>query len=318
LAAIDYPNLEITAVDDRSKDSTSKILDDFAASHPGLRVVHVAELPPLWLGKPHALHKGYEHSTGDWLLFTDADVKFHPDALRRVAALLRDRRLDHLALLGDLDRSGFWDTVLLSFFGMGFQLATDPYQVSNPNSRCYVGVGAFQILKRSAYETIGTHRRLAMEVVDDMKLGKLVKFAGFRSAVGIAQDAVSVEWHTGLGNLVRGVEKNFFAGAGFNAAHAALQIFALLMTNVAPYVALIFAHGSIRILAAIAIVIATCFHIGVDIVMRISPLYSLTLPLGATLFAYMLLRSTIITLKQGGIIWRDTFYPLEDLRRGLV
>jgi len=318
LTAIDYPNLEIIAIDDRSKDATSKILDDFAAHCPRLRVVHVAALPPLWLGKPHALQKGYELSTGDWLLFTDADVKFHPEALRRVATLLRERRLDHLALLGDLDRSGFWDTVLLSFFGMGFQLATDPYQVSNPNSRCYVGVGAFQILKRSAYETIGTHRRLAMEVVDDMKLGKLVKFAGFRSAVGIAQDAVSVEWHVGLGNLVRGVEKNFFAGAGFNALHAALQIFALLMTNVAPYFALIFAHGSIRVLAAIAIVIATCFHIGVDLVMRNSPLYALTLPIGAALFAYMLLRSTIITLKQGGIVWRDTFYSLDDLRRGLV
>jgi len=81
---------------------------------------------------------------------------------------------------------------------------------------------------------------------------------------------------------------------------------------------LIFGHGPIRILAAIALLIATCFHIGVDIVMRYSPLYCLTLPIGATIFAYMLLRSTIITLKQGGIIWRDTFYSLDDLRRGLV
>jgi glycosyltransferase involved in cell wall biosynthesis len=318
LAAIDYPNLEIIAVDDRSKDATSKLLDDFAARCPRLRVVHVSVLPPLWLGKPHALQKGYEHSTGDWLLFTDADVKFQPDALRRVATLLRERRLDHLTLLGDVERSGFWDTVLLSFFGMGFQLATDPYQVSNPNSRSYVGVGAFQILKRAAYEKLGTHRRLAMEVVDDMKLGKLVKLSGFRSAVGVAQGAVSVEWHVGLGNLVRGVEKNFFAGAGFSAAHAALQILALLLMNVAPYFGLLFGHGPIRILAAIAVLIATCFHIGVDVVMRNSPLYSLTLPLGASIFAYMLLRSTVITLKQGGIVWRDTFYSLEDLRRGLV
>jgi glycosyltransferase involved in cell wall biosynthesis len=318
LAAIDYPNLEIIAVDDRSKDATRRILDDFAARCPRLRVVHVTDLPPLWLGKPHALQKGYEHSTGDWLLFTDADVKFQSDALRRVATLLRDRRLDHLTLLGDVERSGFWDTVLLSFFGMGFQLATDPYQVSNPNSRSYVGVGAFQMLKRSAYETLGTHRRLAMEVVDDMKLGKLVKLAGFRSAVGVAQGAVSVEWHVGLGNLVRGVEKNFFAGAQFSAALAAMQILALLLMNVAPYFGLIFGHGPIRILAAIAVLVATCFHIGVDIVMRYSPLYCLTLPIGATIFAYMLLRSTIITLKQGGIIWRDTFYSLDDLRRGLV
>src|SRR5271156_7112131 len=63
LAAIDYPHVEIIAVDDRSKDATGKILDDFAARCPRLRVVHVTDLPPLWLGKPHALQKGFENST---------------------------------------------------------------------------------------------------------------------------------------------------------------------------------------------------------------------------------------------------------------
>jgi glycosyltransferase involved in cell wall biosynthesis len=318
LVAIDYPRLEIIAVNDRSGDATPRILDDFAAQHPQLKVVHVRELPKGWLGKPHALQKGYEASSGELLVFTDADVKFEPDALRRVAMLVRERRLDHLTLLGDVERSGFWDTVLISFFGMGFQLATDPYNVSNPNSRSYVGVGAFQMLRRAAYEASGTHRRLAMEVVDDMKLGKLVKMAGLRSGVAVAQNYVSVAWHLGLGNLVRGVEKNFFAGAQFRVSVAAAQILGLLAMNVFPFAGLLFGHGWIRALAAISVLIAMCFHLGVDVVMRVSPLYCLTLPLGATIFAYMLLRSTIVTLRQGGIVWRDTFYPLDDLRRGLV
>src|SRR5438445_3754025 len=80
---IDYPDLEVIAVDDRSRDATGRILDEFAAAHPCLRVVHVAELPAGWLGKPHALQKAYEASTGEWLLFTDADVRFKPDVLRR-------------------------------------------------------------------------------------------------------------------------------------------------------------------------------------------------------------------------------------------
>lgn len=207
LVAIDYPRFEIIAVDDRSSDFTPQILDDFAAQHSQLKVVHVRELPKGWLGKPHALQKGYEASTSELLVFTDADVKFERDALRRVVALLRKRQLDHLTLLGDIERAGFWDTVFISFFGMGFQLSTDPYNVSNPNSRSYAGVGAFQMLRRSAYEACGTHRRLAMEVIDDMKLGKLVKMAGLRSGIAVAQNYVSVEWHVGLGNLVRGVEK---------------------------------------------------------------------------------------------------------------
>jgi Glycosyl transferase family 2 len=318
LVAIDYPQLEIIAVDDRSTDATSRLLDEFAAAHPQLKVVHIQELPPGWLGKPHALQNAYEVSSGEWLVFTDADVQFQRDSLRRVVSLVRDRSLDHLALLGDVKRSGFWDNVLISFFAMGFQLATDPYQVSNPHSRSYVGVGAFQMLKRSAYETCGTHRRLAMEVVDDMKLGKLVKQSGFRSAVAVAQHAVSVEWHIGLQNLVRGVEKNFFAGAQFSLGLAAAQIFALLAMNVVPFAGLFLGHGWIRAFAAIAVLIALCFHLGVDVVMQISPLYCLTLPVGAAVFAYMVLRSTVVTLRQGGIVWRDTFYPLDELRRGLV
>jgi hypothetical protein len=318
MVAIDYPNLEIIAVNDRSTDATGRILDEFSAKHPQLRVVHVMELPPGWLGKPHALQKAYEASTGDWLIFTDADVMFQSEALRRVASLLRARDVDHLALLGDVHRSGFWDNVLITFFGMSFQLVIDLNQVSNPNSRTYVGVGAFQMLKRSVYEACGTHRRLAMEVIDDMKLGKLVKQSGFRSGIAVAQSAVSVEWHMGLKNLVKGLEKNFFAAAGFRLDMVATQVAGLLLFNVLPFAGLLFGTGWVRPLAVVSVVIALCFHLGGDLVMRVSPLYCLTLPLAALVFTYILLRSTIVTLRQGGIYWRGTFYKLEELRRGLV
>jgi glycosyltransferase involved in cell wall biosynthesis len=318
LMEIDYPDLEVIAVDDRSKDATGRILDEFAAAHPQLRVVHVTQLPSGWLGKPHALQKAYEACTGDWLLFTDADVRFKPDVLHRAIALAKTSNLDHLTLMGDVEMVGFWETVLITFFGMAFHIATDPYGVANPNSRAYMGVGAFQLLKRTAYEASGTHRRLAMEVVDDMKLGKIVKQSGFRSGAGIAQDFVVVRWHAGLGNLIRGVTKNFFAGVGYSVGLVAIAVTGLLLMNIAPVFGVLFGHGWIRVFGAVALVIALCFHAGVDIGMRVSPLYALTYPLGALLFSYMLLRSTVVTLKQGGIVWRDTFYPLDELKRGVV
>jgi glycosyltransferase involved in cell wall biosynthesis len=318
LMEIDYPELEVVAVDDRSQDATGRILDEFAAAHPRLRVVHVENLPEGWLGKPHALQKAYEASSGEWPLFTDADVRFKPDVLRRAVSLVQAHSLDHLTLLGDVEMIGFWETVLITFFGLGFHLAAHPSQVSNPRSSRYVGVGAFQLVRRSAYEASGTHRRLAMEVVDDMKLGKIVKQAGFRSGCAVAQDLVTVRWHAGVGNLVRGVTKNFFAGAGYDLRVVALQLAGLLMMNILPFVGVLFGHGWIRALSAVAVLIALSFHVGVACVMRVSPLYALTHPLGAALFFYMLLRSTVVTLWQGGIVWRDTFYPLEDLKRGVV
>jgi glycosyltransferase involved in cell wall biosynthesis len=318
LMEIDYPGLEVVAVDDRSRDATGRILDEFAKTHSRLRVVHVDKLPKGWLGKPHGLQKAYEASSGEWLLFTDADVRFKPDVLRRVVSLVRARNLDHLALLGEVEMVGFWERVLITFFGLGFHLAANPSQVSNPRSSRYVGVGAFQLLRRSAYETSGTHQRLAMEVVDDMKLGKIVKEAGFRSGCAVAEDFVTVRWHAGLGNLVRGVTKNFFAGAGYDLRIVIGQLAGLVMMNILPFVGVLLGHGWVRALSAIAVMIALSFHIGVAWVMRVSPLYALTHPLGAALFFYMLLRSTVVTLWQGGIVWRDTFYPLEELKKGVV
>src|SRR5580700_2302414 len=318
LATIDYPDLEIIAVDDRSQDATGPILDEFSRTHERFRTVRVTSLPPGWLGKPHALQKAYESATGDWLLFTDADVRFAPDALRRAAAVVQQKNLDHLTLFGDVEMVGFWETVVITFFGLAFHIANDPYRVSNPHSRAYVGVGAFQLIKRPAYEACGTHRRLAMEVVDDMKLGKLVKQAGLRSSVGVAQEAVVVRWHAGAGNSIRGVTKNFFAALGYNLPLVVVAISGTLLLNVAPFFAVIFGHGWVRFLSGVAVVLAMAFHVGVDLAMRVSPLYALTHPLGAVLFSYMLLRSTVVTLWQGGVTWRGTFYPLEELRRGVV
>jgi glycosyltransferase involved in cell wall biosynthesis len=318
LMEIVYPELEIVAVDDRSQDATGRILDEFAATHPRLRVAHVERLPEGWLGKTHALQKAYEASLGEWLLFTDADVRFKPDVVRRVVSLVKAHNLDHLSLLGDVEMVGVWEKVLITFFGLGFHLAADPSRVSNQRSSRYVGVGAFQLLRRSAYEASGTHRRLAMEVVDDMKLGKILKQAGFRSGCAVAQDLVTVRWHAGVGNLVRGVTKNFFAGAGYDLRLVTVQLAALLVMDILPFVGVVFGHGWIRAFSAIAVLIAVSFHVGVAWVMRVSPLYALTHPLGAALFFYMLLRSTVVTLRQGGIVWRETFYPLEELKRGVV
>jgi glycosyltransferase involved in cell wall biosynthesis len=318
LAELDYPELEIIGVNDRSEDATGRILDEFAASHPRFRAIHVAELPAGWLGKSHALQQAYEASSGEWLLFTDADVRFKTDVLRRAMTMVTGRKLDHLSLFGDVEMVGFWEKVVVTFFGMAFHMATAPSEVINPKSGAYVGVGAFQLLKRSAYEAAGTHRRLAMEVVDDMKLGKIVKQAGFRSAVAVAQDSVMVRWHAGARNLINGVTKNFFAVSGFSVIKVMIAIVGLFLMNVLPFAGLVFGHGWVRIFAVICVVIVLCFHAGVDIVMRVSPLYCFTVPIGAVIFSYMLLRSTVYTLKQGGIIWRGTFYPLEALKRGAV
>jgi glycosyltransferase involved in cell wall biosynthesis len=314
----DYPRYEVVAVDDRSLDATPQILDEFARGCKFLKVIHVQELPAGWLGKPHGLARAHEQASGEWLVFTDADVRFTPQALRQAVSLALDSNLDHLTLLARVDQPGVWEKIALTYFQVMFVIGVQPWEVSNPNSRYYAGVGAFQLIRRSAYEAIGTHRRLAMEVVDDMKLGKLVKQMGFRSAVAMPADSVRLRWHSGVGNLILGTTKNFFAAAEFRTWLVLVQIVSLLLGSVLPFVAAFLTAGLPQILAAIAVVCALVIQAGAALDSRASPLYALSHPLGALIFCYMLARSMVVTLWQGGIVWRDTFYPLDELRRGVV
>ena len=318
MLALDYPSYEVIAVDDRSQDGTGAILQSASGRDGRLVTLRVDRLPRGWLGKPHALQQAYEHASGEWLVFTDADVHFAPDVLRRAMALAEQRRCEHLTLMCGMKLFTPGEKIAVTFFGMAFLLFTRPWNARNPQSASYMGVGAFQLIRRSAYEKLGTHRRLAMEVVDDMKLGKLAKEAGVASVVAQAVGALSVHWHAGLANTIRGTTKNLFASAGYRLRTAIAQMFMLLAMFVLPVLSLAFVHGWVHALAAVAVTAPLGIAVGETMVIKISPLYALTYPLGALIFTWMVARSTIVTLWQGGIVWRGTFYPLEELKRGVV
>lgn len=318
MLGLDYPRYEVIAVDDRSADGTGEIIEAAAQKDGRLKPVRIDELPAGWIGKPHALQTAYERSSGEWLVFTDADVHFRPDLLRRAIALAEQHGWDHLTLLAAPRMFTPGERIVMTFFGIGFLMGTRPWKTRNQSSGGYTGVGAFQLIRRSAYEKLGTHRRLAMEVVDDMKLGKLVKEAGCCSGVGRAGDAVSVHWHAGLGNTIRGTTKNFFAASGYRVWLTSVQILGLLLMFVFPVVALPFARGWPLVFASIAVGLPLFVATGVAINIKAPLVYALTYPIGALVFAWMLTRSTIVTLRQGGIVWRGTFYPLEELKRGVV
>ena len=311
LLAQDYRRYEVIAVNDRSQDATSSILHQFERTCQILKVTDLDTLPPGWLGKPHALVEGFSQSRGEWIVFTDADVHFAPDVLRKAVALAEQNQWDHLSLLTSVEMKGFWEITAISYFGLGFVFGNEPWLASNPRSGRYVGIGAFQLVRRTAYEKSGGHRRLRMDVIEDMKLGKIVKQAGFRSGVAVAQDSVKVRWHSGVHNVVRGVTKNFFAACHYNAFFAMGAMMLPLVMSVLPFLGLVFASGWARAFAAVAVCAAILIHTGMIWSTDASPLYGVTHPLGALIFCWMLARSAIATLWRGGVVWRNTFYPLS-------
>jgi hypothetical protein len=316
--SLDYPCYEVVAVDDRSEDATGKILADAAKKNARLRPVRIDSLPSGWLGKPHALQTAFENSNGEWLVFTDADVHFAPDLLRRTIALAEAKGWDHLTLLGEPKMFTLGEKITMTFFGLALVGGTRPYTASNPRSAGYAGVGAFQLIRRAGYEKMGTHKRLAMEVIDDVKLGKLAKEAGLRSGVAKAGKAVTVHWHAGVRNIIRGTTKNFFAASGYRLWLTSLQIFGLLLMCVFPVVALPLVRGWALGFAIASIALPVIAELGVASEFGAPKIFAFTYPIGALIFVWMITRSTLVTLRQGGIVWRGTFYPLKELRRGVV
>jgi glycosyltransferase involved in cell wall biosynthesis len=117
---------EVVLVDDRSSDATARVLDDFKTKYIKLKVAHLTHLPPGWIGKPYALARAYEEATGDWLVFTDADVHMAPDVLRRVMTVAEENRWDQVNVLPHLELVGFWEKTVLSFWTLSFIVWLEP------------------------------------------------------------------------------------------------------------------------------------------------------------------------------------------------
>ena len=324
LLAQNYPgSLQIVAVDDRSSDATPRLLDGLQAEAPPhirVAVLHLTDLPPGWLGKNHALYRGAERASGDFLLFTDADVKFAPDALSRAVRYAEQRNLDHLVAFFGMELFGFWENAFGLCFSYLFFLRFRPWRVADPKSRAYVGIGGFNMVKRAAYDAIGTHRALALEVADDMELGHKLKAAGFASGVIGAENQISVRWQEGgLFGLMNGLTKNAYAGLDYSVWVLFGSSILLLATVIAPVVFLL-VGPTLPIRAACAASLLCIFGTGGYHAKtgNIAPLYALTLPISTLLLIWVMIRSAYLTEKNGGVTWRGTLYPLVLLRSRAV
>jgi cellulose synthase/poly-beta-1,6-N-acetylglucosamine synthase-like glycosyltransferase len=318
LLALDVPRLQVIAVDDRSDDGTGAILDRFSANEPRLTVVHVDALPPGWLGKNHALWLGAGRATGELLLFTDADVVMAPDTLRRAAAFMRRREIDHLTAGMHVDMPGWLLQTFGVVFGVIFAVFSRPWKAKDPRSKAHVGVGAFNLLRAEAYRRIGTHRAIAMRPDDDMKLGKLVKKHGLRQDFVNAADLVRVEWYHSVPEALRGLRKNGFAGVDYRLAPVLLATVTQPLFFIWPFAAVLVTDGPTRLLNAVAVAALLVLFAGAAREQKVRWWYGLAWPLAIVLFLAAVWNATLYALVHRGIEWRGTHYPLDELKANRV
>jgi len=322
LLAQDYGNLHVIAVDDRSTDETGAIMNALAARNPNrLTTIHVADLPEGWLGKTHALALGARHAIAihkpDYLLFTDADVFFQPDAIRRSLAQAVITQADHFVTFPTPIVKTIGEGTLLSYLGVMGLWATRPWLASDPKAvRDSIEIGAFNLLRTSAYQQLGGFDALRMEILEDLTLARRVKLAGLSQRVAVAPGMVSLHWAPGALGVVNVMAKNLFAIFRFRIELVALAGVVLTILCLGPVVLVFLPRmwfpSMIALVSILMLYLSSAWH------SKISLWYVLLFPAGATLFLYSLLRSVWITLRTGGVTWRGTFYPLAELRRGLA
>lgn len=312
-----YENFEVIAVNDRSTDLTGLILEQMAQEYPELRIVTIKDLPAHWLGKNHALHMAARQATGQLLLFTDADVVWHHDAVSKAAHYLLEQRLDHLTCLPTQASPSLLLRIFLAAFGFFFALHARPWRVKRPN-RWHIGIGAFQLLRADFYHRIGGHVPIALRPDDDMKLGKLIKQQGGQQEMVWGKDMMSVAWYHSIKELINGLMKNAFSGVGYSFLLLLFSTVALLTTMVFPFVAFFWLSGKALLLNLIAVVVLMALVADNARFVGLRRWYVIGFPFATLLFIYILWKAALQTLISGGIEWRGTRYSLKELRSNKI
>ena len=314
----DYPNLEVLIVNDRSTDRTGAILEKLQKQEPRLKVKTIRELPAGWLGKCYALSEGAREALGEWILFTDADVIFDPTALRRAMAHIELEHLDHLAVIPDNRMPGLVLPAFVVHFAISFSLLTRIWKIRDPKSPEHVGIGAFNLVRAALYRKAGGHEKIRLRPDDDLKLGKIIKQAGGSQDVLLGDEFVVVEWYASVWELVRGLEKNSFAGVDYRWSLVIAGTVAQLLTFSWPWLGIWIGPPVARLFCLGAAVLMAIVY-GVQAAKLRTPRASaIFFPFMALLFMAIAWRAVLLTVARGGIEWRGTRYSLDQLKANKV
>ncbi|HEX5283540.1 MAG TPA: glycosyltransferase family 2 protein [Bryocella sp.] len=314
LVAQQYSSLRVLAIDDRSTDKTRQIVDEFAARYPDqIGAIHIDYLPEGWLGKTFALEVGTRNSSSEYLLFTDGDVLFSPSSLRRAMAYAATTQADHVVVLPTPEVRGRGEGLMLSFFGVLGMWITRPWRVSDPQARHdVIGVGAFNLVRRGAFEVLGGWEPQRLAVVEDVTLGRRMKAAGMRQRVAFGPELILVHWAKGARGIVRGLTKNLFASVNFRASLLLIGCAAIVILFLAPLAGLAWLRTMLPALMSVC-----CIGASYRIMSersRVDARYGWLYPAAVFVMAWAMLRSMVSVWARRGVMWRGTYYPLRELR----
>ncbi len=303
-----YSNFEIIALDDNSDDSSYEIMLKLSEKHKNLKLLKGEPLPDGWTGKNFACYQLSKHAKGEWLLFTDADTIHHPNSLMEIISLTLKEKLDFVSVIPYIITKNWADILFMPLISFSY-LAFIPLKLINKvkDSRLSLAIGPYMLLKKDIYEKSGGHYAIKDEIVDDLKLVRLIKANNGKIELIDGSKRIFIRFYKTVKELWDGFSKNAFGAFEYSLKNAFIFLGINSITMYYPYLALwkeqsffSFAFFQVLILTATRLIIAHRF--------RLSKISAILHPIGMLLGILICLNSIKSIIFKKGVEWKTRFY----------
>jgi chlorobactene glucosyltransferase len=329
LLAQDYPNFEVIVLDDRSTDETPDILRELAAGDDRLRPISGSDLPAGWAGKPNALYQASAEARGEWLCFVDADTFLSSTALSSCYIKALETNADMFTIMTFQIMGSFWEKTVMPLVMTALSVGFSPRKVNDPSRKDAIANGQFILIKRSVYEAIGGHESVKDQIVEDKAISEQVKWNGYRLIVADGMKMARTRMYTSLPEMWEGWTKNIYLGLSDRPSLMWLGVFGALLALIAalflPIWPLLgirwYVHGggwmAITVFLESFVLWMYVIFVRARVAekMEISRWYAVTTPLGAGVFAAMMVTSAFRVISGRGVTWKGRSYNNTGKRK---
>lgn len=324
LLAQDYPNFEIIAINDSSSDKTNDIIHEYAKRHSCIVAVSARPKPETWVGKNWACHEGYMKATGDVLLFTDADTMHSPYVMSLALRHIVLDKLDAITAIPKLLCMDIWTKITLPMLSNFLHSRFSPLRVNNPKTKTGYFFGSFYMITRETYETIGTHKVVKHELVEDGALGRMVKEQKFRMKMVRGERFIDAMWSRDFETLWHGLRRLMISIHSQNKIGATMMTVAVFFLLLEPFLLLAYSAPqcilsndlvsqllfNINLVAVCIIILANAIQSKLGVFQN--PIYALASPLSAAIISVCFISSILSAEKGGSVNWRDRRYTVHQ------
>jgi chlorobactene glucosyltransferase len=323
----DYSNYEIIAINDSSSDKTGEVIKRYSSIHHKIIYIDSKPKPEGWTGKNWACYQGYLQSKGELFLFTDADTSHSTPAISLAVDYLMSEQLDTLTAIPKILAYDFWTKITLPILWTFSVARFSALKANNPKTKVGYFFGSFFIITRKAYETVGTHKSVKEEIVEDAELGRRVKEQGFRLRVVHGEKYIKAVWARDTPTLWHGLRRLLIPLYKKEKTKAIIMVIATFVLLLLPLIILPFSiiiamdgKNVTKSLIILFMSIISILLLAINNVLQLKYTvfqnlwYALAFPLAGSFVLVAFLSSIIYSKQKDGIIWRDRRYSIREVK----